>query len=328
MIFKRYSFRTFRFVICVAFAYAGGMHALSAEEVLLRSGETISGRVTGHTPAGIQLVTAKGPRTIARADLVKIQYVQFTPVEKEAAREAARKKREAEAAAFERVRRARIEEADRQRKLVELEAQVRIEREKEARERADRAAALRDLVEKGQMEKPVGEPISFRDFAWRSALFPGWGHFYIDRPVMGTVYSGATIGFVAAVYDTHRRALAATRENHWQVEQNFLFTLYPGLATVDQRVAYSYYSNARAFLTYRHKIDVYNGALLSLATLYGVQLLHMIYNGIAWENGLLIVSNEPEQAGVSPLFAVLPETEPGNDRKVRNGFVLGIKVTF
>lgn len=53
--------------------------------------------------------------------------------------------------------------------------------------------------------------------------------------------------------------------------------------TKDLRVTYGVYANARGITDYQNKIDEYHGALAALATLYCVQLVHIIYNGFAWE---------------------------------------------
>lgn len=284
--------------------------SLLAEVVLLKNGQTLSGQIAGQSASGIFLVTSTGVKQINKGDLVKIQYVPFTQAQKDQALAVVRKRRAAEQARLAKIRAARIAEAEREKQLAAEQARIDAVKLKEAQERASRAAALRELVDKGKMEKPDGEPISFWDFAWRSMVLPGWGHFYLDRPVIGSLYVAGTVAMLGGVYETRRRARAAVRENREQVQTNFLLSIQPSLASLEIRTAYAYYSNARAYLPIQSKVDNYHYALYSLGMFYGLQVLHIIYNGIAWENGLLIVKNDtPEVGKLRPQFAILPDVD-------------------
>ncbi len=227
--------------------------------------------------------TLKGAISIRKSNVIKVQYVPFSAEQKVKALEAKRKKLAG----------------------MELE-KVKLLQIEEAQARALRAAALREFVEKGQMEKPKDEPISYWDFAWRSMVLPGWGHFYLERPWFGVAYSGGTAMLLAAVINTRDDALSAQRENHRDAELNFLISAQPDAFSKDLRVTYGVYANARGLTEYQNKIDDYHGALAALATLYCVQLVHIIYNGFAWENGLLIVENQkkdPEKIRTNINFA-------------------------
>lgn len=298
-----------------------------AEEILLKNGSTVTGRVSGQDALAVSISTARGMQSIAKADIVRIQYVPFTPTQKAQALEAQRQKDVAIALEWQRIR--QFQEAhERKRREEELAARIRAEKEAESRAASERAAALRELVAKGQMEKPSDEPISYWDFAWRSLAIPGWGHFYMDRPVIGTMYAAGTAGFLAAAYETRRRARAAVRENHREAEQNFIFAIYPGVLSPELRIAYGFNANAKAFTVYQHKVDQYNGALAALVTLYCVQFIHIVYNGIAWENGLLIVENRRRESGsIDARFSVAPDY-PEMDRKPRLAFVGGLTMYF
>ncbi len=150
----------------------------------------------------------------------------------------------------------------------------------------------------GKMEKPDGEPISYWDFAWRSGVLPGWGHFHIDRPVFGTIYSVGAVALLADVYEARRIALRAVDVNEREVQANFILSVTPNQFSFEQRAFYAYYANGRAFLDYQAKVDRYHYSLYALGIFYGVQFLHIIYNGIAWENGLLIVQDWQDQPRV------------------------------
>ena len=292
---------------------------VSAEVVLLHSGQTLSGQIAGQSATTITIVTDSGLRTIPKAQLVRIQYVPFTAAQKDQYLGAIRRKRAAEQASLQRIRAARLAEAEREKQLRVEEARIQAVREEEARGRAERAAALRELVDKGKMEKPSDEPISYWDFAWRSLVLPGWGHFKLERPFVGSLYVMGSVGLVAGAYAARHRATRAVTTNRHEGQNNFILSILPSVAALEVRTAYAYYANARAYLPIQNRVQTYHRALYSLGLFYAIQVLHIIYNGIAWENGLLIVENgTPGPGKIKPQFAVLPE-ESGDagDRRTR-----------
>ena len=265
--------------------------SLSAESILLRNGQSFDGRITSQTVSHIIVATSTGTRRIAKNQVARIQYVPFTEAQKQQQRAQYIRQYQAWKRRQEEIRQQKMEEEQRKKELAAIEEQIRQKKLEEAKERADRAEALRELVDTGKMEKPDGEPISYWDFAWRSALLPGWGHFYIDRPVFGTIYSVGTVALLANVYERRRVALQAVDINEKEVQRNFILSVTPNQFSFAQRAFYAYYANGRAFLDYQAKVDRYHYSLYALGVFYGAQLLHIIYNGIAWENGLLIVQD-------------------------------------
>ncbi|MCB1140438.1 MAG: hypothetical protein KDK23_16890, partial [Leptospiraceae bacterium] len=146
------------------------------------------------------------------------------------------------------------------------------------------------------------------------AVLPGWGHFYIDRPLFGTIYSVGTVALMANVYERRRVALQAVDINEKEVQRNFILSVTPNQFSFAQRAFYAYYANGRAFLDYQAKVDRYHYSLYALGVFYGAQLLHIIYNGIAWENGLLIVQDEAREPRVGewrPEIALHSDQRPG-----------------
>jgi hypothetical protein len=125
-------------VACAVLACAGSLSALTAEEVLLRSGETISGRVTGQDSTVVFLSTAHGTKNIAKLDILRIQYAPFTPAQKAQALEVRRQKEAAQVLEWERIR--RLQEGEERKKREEqLAAKIRAEKEAAAQAAADRA---------------------------------------------------------------------------------------------------------------------------------------------------------------------------------------------
>ncbi len=263
-----------------------------SEMVFLRNGKTVEGRVVRQTPGKIELMTAGGSKLLFKKDIKRIQYVPVTREERLARARKARELAAARRAQREALLREKLAKKEKERAMRELEEKIRQEKLRIAKLRADRAAALRSLVEEKKMEKPADEPISYKDFAWRSLVLPGWGHFHIGRPVVGSIYAGTTGLLLLNTYEKRRIALAAKDANHNQVLLNVILTTKPELAPFNVRLVMGYEANRKAFTDYQRKVDSYNYSLYLLEVLYGAQLLHIIYNGIAWENGLFIVRRE------------------------------------
>ncbi len=320
-------YRQYRILFLCAYILGGAFTSSYGEEVLLKNGKIIVGRVSSIDADTVFLTTKMGKENILKKEIIKIQYTPFTPEQKAQALEVQRKKKVEISLEKERIR--EIQSAKlRKKREEELADKIRKEKEIESKATADRAAALRELVAKGQMEKPKDEPISYMDFAWRSLILPGWGHFYLERPWFGFFYAGGTIAFLGAVIKTRNEALEAQKQNHRDTEYNFILTLQPDLLSKEVRVAYSTQSNAKAFNEYQHKVDRYNGALVALATFYCVQLIHIIYNGIAWENGLLIVENQKNEPGIINTHLVAVPEFQENEKKQGVSIQGGLTVNF
>lgn len=298
-------------IVLGALVFAAG---LQAEIVVLRKGPPVEGRIVRQTSTSIELTTPKGNKTIQKRDIARIQYVSVTNEQKRLLAEKQKKLEAERKAERERIEREKMAEAERARRLKELEDRILAEKKKEAQERAERAEALRDLVRNGQMAKPADEPISYWDFAGRSLLLPGWGHFTLDRPVIGTAYMVGWAAVLSNLAYRYKVGSQAKSINDREVLNNTLLVVAAkqGSLTPEQQqaaTAYSYDANGKMLTVYQKKIDNYQYSLFLVGAFYGAQLLHIIYNGIAWEKGLLIVDgkiDEPKEGSIRPVFAVAP----------------------
>ena len=289
--------------------------SLIAEEVHMKDGKVISGRVTGQNTSNIEIKTATGSLWLAKAKIKKIIYQPTTEEEKKAKRDAQLKRLMAQKAARLKIEKEIQEKEEKDRLLKELEEKTKQEALEIAQEKARRAEALRELVQNQTMEKPVDEPISYWDFAWRSIVLPGWGHFYLERPTVGAIYSGGSAFLVFNVYRSYREAQVAKKMNHDEVMNNFILTGIPQLAPQAIRAAYSLEANRRAATDYKNKVKVYNYSLFLLGAFYGTQIVHIIYNGIAWENGLPVVDKTDKKGKLKFSAIVFPEIDSWNNRK-------------
>ncbi len=324
---------------------------LSAEVMYLKNNTVIEGRVMGQDSKTIKFLTKKKVLVIEKKKVKWIKYVPLTRAEKEARRaraeklrkerEARRRKIEEELAAQkmaelvarqkeeqEAARLAAEEKARKEAEMKALEEQIRQEKLAEAKEVADRAAALRELVETEKMDKPEDIPISYWDFAWRSMVAPGWGHFYLEKPEVGIAYSTGAVVLLLNLYHRYNVAVSAKEENDRDVMiNNVLFTL-PQLASQPVRYALNVEANKKYLDNLHSKVDRYNYSLLLLGTFYGVQLAHIIYNGFAWENGLLIVDNEQPVEGLTVTGGIYPEVPLRDDDKTAYGGSIRIDYRF
>ena len=320
----RFSFAQFLFyflIVVISFE-------LSAEDVHMKDGKVISGRVTGQNASHIELRTKTETMWLAKAKIKKIVYRPTSEQEKIAKREAERKRLAAIRAARQKIEKENQEKAEKERLLAELKEKERQEALEIAQEKARRAEALRELVENETMEKPTDEPISYWDFAWRSMVAPGWGHFYLERPTMGYIYSGSAAALLLNVYRTRQDAILAKEKNKEEVRNNYLFTAVPGIAPQVVRAAYSLESNRKAFTDYQKKVDIYNYSAYLLVAFYGAQIIHIVYNGLAWQKGLPIVDNSNDTKSIKFSAIVLPEYGTEGDKKGASGITGYASLTF
>ncbi|MBI41618.1 MAG: hypothetical protein CMF59_18655 [Leptospiraceae bacterium] len=254
---------------------------LLAEAIYMRNGDILVGTITQQTEQSVTAIIEGRTRVIPKSQIARITFQT-----EEEIREIRRQQ------ALERQRRLAAEK--RRKEEAELERVRQKFLAEQAMARAERAQYLRQQVEKGNIEKP-DEPISYYDFAWRSAVLPGWGHVEMGRPYIGYTYMGLTGLALLNVARTWGPAHAAQAENKAQVDTNLaLAIILSTQGNVDTGLQIAYYADsAKRFSDeYNEKVSSYNYAVVSLMTLYGVQLAHIIFNGFAWEQGLVVDNSE------------------------------------
>ncbi|MCE9599369.1 MAG: hypothetical protein K8S54_15500 [Spirochaetia bacterium] len=265
--------------------------ALSAEIIYLRDGTQVEGTIYAQNGQFIDLKTPSGNRRIQKTLVRRIAYDTAQVKREEEARAKAR--REATIKEMQRLQALRMQEEEAKR-MQDVARQNRL-----ANERAEAARQIREKVESKELDKP-DEPIGFLDFAWRSALVPGWGHFAIDRPIVGGIYMGAMAGALYNVYDKRKSALAAKKANANEVLLNTLYSVQPGDVPLAGRIAFGTETNRRALITYQSKINRYNYSLGLVAGIYAVQMVHIIFNGLAWEKGSVVQGPAVLEVSIRP----------------------------
>ena len=129
--------------------------SVHADTIRLKDGSSVVGNIVGQTGTSITVRTKTGQRTIPKSAIARISY---GPVEDEEREQLLQKRR------------------------LELIRQRQIEQRRLRRARLFKAS--------GAVEEAIGEIRSIRredvlyernQALWRSALIPGWGHFYLDE---------------------------------------------------------------------------------------------------------------------------------------------------
>ena len=275
---------------------------IQADTVYMRNGKVIYGKINNQTGSHVFLRTESGVKQIPKSNIRQITYESYEEAIKKKKRDIARRKARERRRRQERARKAaelrkKYEESRRKRE----QADARIARQawlyQQAQYRAARLARLRERVAKKEIPKPE-EPISFTDFTWRSAVLPGWGHVRMGKTWTGYGWGAASLFAIANIIRTRGPAVRANQDNQAQLLANNTALLAAGsqiLASgsadtnlTGNLTALAIFANQQAAGPYNDLIDDYHRSLAIAAGVYGVQLLHVLFDGLIWERGGVI----------------------------------------
>lgn len=290
--------------------------ALQAEIVYLRDGRVVEGSIVAQDNNFIDIRTSTGMQRISKGQVKRIAY--------NTAEEKARLEKERQALIAR--QQAAMRELERLKKIREMEEEARRKadialQQKLAQERAAAAKIVRESVERKEIEAP-DEPVGYWGFAWRSALVPGWGHIAIGRPVVGGIYMGATALALYNLGVAYGPASKATKANHDEVIVNTIYTVAPGALDWAPRVALGVEANRRRYVVYQRKLDRYYKAMGLLIGVYGVQLTHVILNGLAWESGQIVTGEADSDFQVSAFTQGNPDPDRRPDHRMEAALTL------
>ncbi len=316
--------------VLAVWALVGLPSVLTADTIFMRNGRTYYGKIITQSATEVTIRTATGTITVRKTEVRRLTYESFEDAVKKqeaaaaAARARARARREAEE------RRKRESLARRERDLEEARLLREEYRKQEALVRAERAAFLRKQVEEGKVNRDeIKEPIGFFDFAWRSMVFPGWGHIHIEKPVLGIAYGVIFVGLVGRVASTRSAAVSAQAANEQEVLTNTL--LYGSATSLAQeaRFVLAAEANRRMLTEYKGALDRYHASLGTLALFYGIQLVHIILDGLTWESGGLLGGGEsPLDSRARWSVALFPEGDVLARPGVQTGLHAQARVTI
>lgn len=256
--------------------------SLNAETILLRNGKVLKGKVIGQSATTVTVQTSTGQQQFAKNQILKIVFQDVNEAEakrirleelrkereKKRQEELARKKAEAE--------RKRQEEEKRK---AELEAQKK-EQERIAKEKKEA------LLAKQASATPT--KIRMRDVLWRSAVAPGWGHFYAGEKKWGWVYSSAfaaTFLYTLYSFTEYESAMQKYKSNIGVFKPVSNFAVITSPATQNLGIGESYLlvqsvdDDGRNFQKYKNASTQLNEALFLTIGIYAANLVHAYLTG-------------------------------------------------
>ncbi|MCB1319690.1 MAG: hypothetical protein KDK34_05535 [Leptospiraceae bacterium] len=122
------------------------------------------------------------------------------------------------------------------------------------------------------------------DLAWRSAVFPGWGHFHAEEYWLGGTYM--FLFFSAAAYAIAQQSRLSSVQNDYnsQTEQLFFISSYITLNQRVQTIPLNLLVNQQSFSEYQSQASKTSTANLALLGIYLIQLTHAYLTGVDWVN--------------------------------------------
>jgi len=327
-----------RLLVATLFALAALMVVApaSAETLVLKTGERVTGRIISQDRERVVIRTAQGPQVVFKRDISRLIYGGAQ--DDEAAKNAEEERKAAEAARLAREREAeRRRQAELQRRQA---AEARAAREQFQREQDLYAAAVTRLEEKrreqeaaerreteeereaAEQEKQREQELADKGAGdpwgalWRSAVLPGWGHYYSGQTWWGVGYATAFAAAGGYVYHTRQLAFDAKVRYQNYADTTFVLSLIQGPQAIDQ---FAVEVQSRSDL-YGSRVADVSRATAVLGGVYLIQMLHAVLinlDGGLFADGEVPGPADPEKglfiggglrgAGLSPYLA------PGSD---------------
>ncbi|XDD44603.1 DUF5683 domain-containing protein [Leptospira sp. WS60.C2] len=177
--------------------------SLSAENILLKKGGTIKGKVVEQDQYKLKIRKEDGTTVVFnKTEILKVVYKEnITAAEEEKLRKAEEEK--------ERIKREK-EEAARLKK--EAEDAARLEKENAKNNAALEAEAKRKAEEEAKLAEAERKTLTRGGATWRSAVLPGWGQWKQGRKTQAIVYPSIIAIGLFFTYDKHRMYLNAKRD--------------------------------------------------------------------------------------------------------------------
>ncbi len=295
------------FILALAVGSAG---PIFGETLYLKDGRTLEGKIVAQSPTTVSFSSAGKVMLFNKSQIIRISFFSVDDENKRLARLA--------------------EEDRRRRELAERQELSRVKYEflaQQGRARAARLTHIREQVRQGRMEKP-DEPISYWDFAWRSAVLPGWGHFYLQKPVWGFFYAGISAAAVINYAQARGPGISAERDNKEQARLTLaivILSLNNSSIPREGRMAYVIDQNRKKDAEYGSRVQRYNYALFLLGAVYGTQLTHIAWNGFMWQNGLVVDASADSSSSTGTVHVtpvITPYAALPNERGIQAGFVV------
>lgn len=176
---------------------------LSAENILLKKGGTLQGKVVEQDQYKLKIRKEDGTIVVLnKTDILKVVYKDhLTAAEEDKLRKAEEDK--------ERLKKEK-EEAAKLKK--EQEEAARLEKELAAKNASADLEAKRKQEEEARLAEADRKNLTRAGATWRSAVLPGWGQWKQGRKVQAIVYPSIIAVGLFFTYDKHRMYLNAKRD--------------------------------------------------------------------------------------------------------------------
>ncbi|MBE7410985.1 MAG: DUF5683 domain-containing protein [Leptospiraceae bacterium] len=172
--------------------------AIYGEEVLLKNGSIISGRVSGITSEEVIIHTRKGTEIISKANIIKIQYTPFTPEQKLKALESLKKKRNPNS----------------------------VPKEYSSTHQEINSKKNEEFNHKTQANKKEKNFIPRKSFFWRSLILPGWGQWAKNEKRKSSLFFFSSILAAGIIYKSKYDFLES--QNRFAEKEKLFFLLPVG----------------------------------------------------------------------------------------------------
>lgn len=176
---------------------------LSAENILLKKGGTLQGKVIEQDQYKLKIRKEDGTTVVLnKTDILKVVYKDhLTAAEEDKLRKAEEEKE-----------RLKKEKEDAARLKKEQEDAAKLEKELASKNAAAEAEAKRKQEEDARLAEADRKNLTKTGAAWRSAVLPGWGQWKQGRKVQAFVYPSIIAVGLFFTYDKHRMYLNAKRD--------------------------------------------------------------------------------------------------------------------
>ncbi len=235
---------------------------LSADTVLLRTGQAVEGTIVSQSRTDIRIQTPTGIQTLQKANVQRVIYGS------DAARVAEEKRV--------------LEE---QRKQEEAKKQEELRKQEEARKAEEKRKAGEGKAGKTTPETTQTAGPGRWAYTWRSMVLPGWGHMYRGDAFTGYAYMGGFGLALATVAWTQNNAQQAKSTYASEVLMNKVKGiairngLGGGTGTGFVALLYMRQADADVQKSYKEAVTRNKSALGVLGALYVGQLAHLTFFG-------------------------------------------------
>lgn len=184
--------------------------SLSAENILLKRGGTIKGKIIEQDQNKLKVQKEDGSTSvISKGDILKVVYKEHITADEEDKLRKAEEAKVLAAAEKERIKKEK-EEAERLKK--ELAEKEKADKEANANKSKEEAAKKKQAEEEERLAAEKRKDLTRGGATWRSAVLPGWGQYRQGRKLQAFLYPSLIAVGLFFTYEQNRYFLNAKRD--------------------------------------------------------------------------------------------------------------------